>query len=740
MRRRWLFLVVLVGLVLSATPAAAVVGIVDPSAEPEVVLEPAEANKLAALQSLTFPILLSEVSPDDNAILAVASSAAAARVNFVDVNTAATTPVDLDFSQLPQFTEIGWRDATTAVYVSANEDFEPLLVSLDRLSGKVMTETLAIPGFPLSLAPNASRLLVALLFDDEALSTKPLKKSPFDLVVKRGGYKRVGPTKFDADQGDIRVSALQLGIASYDLNTKELVPLEIVPPGTGIVSQPMWTRDGSKVTFVRTAFFEAESGRGPGRTGDLLSEFIVQEALGNIPPQENPYLLGNVVDSFDIAARNFQPALLKAAEGNGDVFARVMWNPDGQTLMTQMWRPAQLTGRRYPTYTIPDRSYLRFYNAQGQQLGQLDRPEIEAPFTAYPQWIGGDEVVINAPTGLSYHLYFYNRVSGEFRKASIEEGTYYQVRPTQSGNLIYNFSSFQKPYELYRIQKNGIALFGLTRYNAEQAAINQIRADQVFFTLRNGQKRAGYILQPAGAAFPPRNARIVVWQQGGPGGTMTNEWGGNVEQPFNLLPNFGLAMLILPLPGREGWGPKFLNDLANGRNYGQIDIDEAAEAVQQMIRRGYTRQGSVGISGCSYGGYFSNQSITRHPNLYAAADAQCSLLDLNNEFQFGYTPFISYLMGRPPTADPEEYTRDSPYYNAVRVRTPLLLFHGTEDFLPVTITANYHDQIAAGKRPVVLLAFLDEGHGLGAPTSQFAAGQAQINWFRQYLGTGTARR
>ena len=29
---------------------------------------------------------------------------------------------------------------------------------------------------------------------------------------------------------------------------------------------------------------------------------------------------------------------------------------------------------------------------------------------------------------------------------------------------------------------------------------------------------------------------------------MTNEWGGNVEKPFNVLPNFGIAVLVLPLP------------------------------------------------------------------------------------------------------------------------------------------------------------------------------------------------
>ena len=161
--------------------------------------------------------------------------------------------------------------------------------------------------------------------------------------------------------------------------------------------------------------------------------------------------------------------------------------------------------------------------------------------------------------------------------------------------------------------------------------------------------------------------------------------------------------------------------------------DEQAQAVEQMIKRGYTSHGKVGITGCSYGGYFTTQSIARYPNLYAAANTQCTLLDLFTEWQIGFTPILSYLEGRPPTTDPDEYKRDSPIYNATQIRTPLLIFDGTFDFLPVTISGNLHDQVAANKTTVKFLKFRGEGHGLHAKNSQTTAAQAQIAWFRQYL-------
>jgi dipeptidyl aminopeptidase/acylaminoacyl peptidase len=744
MQQRWLAVLLLFGLVFTVTPAAATVKDIDPEHEPELTLDEAEVEKIKALQSSAFPALMSDVSPDDSTIITAAFAANQVQLSFVDVNDGSTVAINDSSGTLGPLSEIRWRDANTAVYVSLDENFSPVLVGLDRTSGGVVTETLALPGFPLSLAPNASRLLVVLFPEpsEDGFSFRPIQQSPFKLKVrspfsipvKRSPFKRVGPTIFDHEEEDLQMAPMELVLASFDLVSQEVIPLLNLPENTIPLLPPAWSPDGSKLAFPRITLPKI------GREGTPLSDVANQDSLGLLPPEKNPFLQGNVVDVFDFSTGSIQPAALKAAGGNGDLFGGVGWSTDGQTLMAQMQRPARLAGRPFPTYLFPDRSYLRFYDSNLQEAGTFQRAEIDAPYTSAPQWVSPDEIIINAPQGLSYRLFYYNRVSGEFRRVSVEDGTYYQVRSTRhSRQLIYNFSSFHKPYDVYRIGWDGTALTGLTYHNYELQQINQIRADQVTFTMRSGAKRTGYLLQPADAPFPPRNARIVVWQQGGPGGTMTNEWGAFAEQPFNLLPNFGLAMLVLPLQSREGYGPQFNNALAEGRNFGSIDIDEQAQAVQQMIRRGYAGSKGVGITGCSYGGYFASQSITRHPRLYAAANTQCTLLDLYHEWQFGFTPVVSYLEGRPPTADPAEYTRDSPIYNAVRVRTPLLIFHGTLDFLPVSLAVNFHDQIDAGDTPVEMLRFEGEGHGLRSPTSQLVAVQAQIAWFRQYLVAGKSR-
>jgi dipeptidyl aminopeptidase/acylaminoacyl peptidase len=56
--------------------------------------------------------------------------------------------------------------------------------------------------------------------------------------------------------------------------------------------------------------------------------------------------------------------------------------------------------------------------------------------------------------------------------------------------------------------------------------------------------------------------------------------------------------------------------------------------------------------------------------------------------------------------------------------------------LPVSIVANFRDQVAAVGTPVELITFQDEGHGLSQPSNKMAAAQAQIRWFQRYLATG----
>jgi dipeptidyl aminopeptidase/acylaminoacyl peptidase len=530
------------------------------------------------------------------------------------------------------------------------------------------------------------------------------------------------------------MTTMQLSVV--DLTDGSSRPLASYPAGVvpGLVD---WRPDGAQLALTVFGQFDPGQTRSQGRErldGALISDQVYRDVTGNMPPSINPMLQGNELQVYDLESG--ASSRLRAADTGGVTFVAPVWSTDNRTLMAQMFHPTKLSDRTYPSYSLgsASRTSYRFYTSELQPLGNFEAQPVSAPFSSSGVFVSPDEVIFQSVVGNEAHPYYYNRVSGEFRDIADRAGSFTQLVATrQSRRLIFQHSSFTNPPDLYRAGWDGTGLSRLTWSNEELRQASQTREYPVSFTLRNGQRRPGTLILPADVPYPPKNVRILVWQEGGPGGPMNNQWLTNVENPYALLPNFGFGLLVVPLSGREGNGPGVVEALSDRNNFGQIDIDEQAQIVRQMISRGWTSSPKLGLVGCSYGGYFAWQSIITYPDLYAAANPQCALVDLQVEWSRGYAEAMPALQGRPPWAQPAEYVRDSPSYNVAKVKAAVLSFHGTDDFLPIVQNTNMHLQLVNAGRPARMLQFAGAGHGLGRPDYQLYAAQEQIQWFRTYL-------
>lgn len=767
MRPYWIVLLLVI-LLAGVTPAQAeIVTIESPDEESPPLIEPEEIPRIEQLQNPFRYLLVEPLSPDDEAVLAIFVTPNDAELVFLNVNDGSTVLVEPFLQTIFPLTNLVWLDETNLVGLGVNifafsesDLFVAFLINRETGDVEVFPIGDAIQGLPINLAPDASKALVISNFSlDGNQQTNQLQQlqhlggqgqfeqinqllSPFKTRVQIRP-ERALPSKLrkfaplldrlqDGDDEDIEIAPEVTEYAVVDLETLALTPVLTLPENSAIITEPAWTPDGSKLAITRTTFEDV--GRGEVTLGSL----VTQDTLGSLPPAENPLLQGNAVEVFDLTSGTLQASQLRAADGNGDLFLAAAWSPDGQTLMTQMGRPAQLAGRTYPIYTLQflESGYLRFYNSSLQEVGAFDAPQTTVPF-ARVWFVGPDELIINSLVGPSLRIYYHNRATGEVRELSFASGSYSDVIPSSRRvrQVIFVYSSFINPPEVYRIGWDGQALAALTYFNVElQQQVNRVQFHEVRFTLANGAVREGFLVQPADQPFPPQDIPLVIWQEGGPGVPIFNSYAANVENPYNLLPNFGISVLVMPFSGRPGFGPQFYNDLANGNNFGAVDIDEAAQVARQMITLGWTSSGKLGITGCSYGGYFVAQSIARHPDLYAAANPQCGLYDNFTEWQTGFQGLMSYLEGTTPAGNPLEYAQDSPGYIAGNVRnTATLIFHGTDDFLPINIAESYHDALEQTGSPVRMVQFVDEGHGLGNADNQLYAAQEQISWFRQYL-------
>ena len=739
-----------------------------------------EVEKIKRLQTESRASeIISPVSPDDQAALANFGD----RLGFLNIQDGTFTPLDrsvlsgrfVPIVSLLGMTPWGWRDDRTLVGVGVEvvdpeqDEVNPALVTIDRLTGEI--DGVALPRDlleqqPVSLAPDGSRLLLLAQPepDDDAslnvvkaqvtwphIATSTAQALPAALQQQAqafaagSAYGRrllaLRPLLAPGDDDDEMVAAAEdTRLLVYNVADGDTHELRSFAPGIMMLGFA-WSQDSARLaaSFLGMFDYSEEPTLRDSRPldGALLSEQIYRDVTGNLPPAENPLLQRNTVEVFDLNSGDDKT--LRAADGNGQLLRGASWSTDGQTLLVQAYQPGRLVGRRHPIYTpqFLESASFRFYNFDLEEIGQINAPQLAAGGDG--QFITPDEVLFDTLVGTNVRPYYYNRISGEFRSLGQRAGVYGNVTATRlSRQIVFQYSSFTDPPELYRLNWDGTALSRLTWANEELRQFSKTRQDPVTFQLANKQTRAGVLIQPADAPFPPRDVRIVVWQEGGPGIPMTNDWAANVENPYALLPNLGVAVLVVPLSGRYGLGPRVYSALYDGANFGQIDIDEQAQIVRQMIARHWTSKGKVGITGCSYGGYFTLQSLVRHPDLYAAANAQCAILDSVVEWSRGYAVLMPYLEGGPPWAADAEYRRDSPIYNADKITTPLLTFHGTNDFLPITQNENMHLQLVNRNLPAKMLEFVGAGHGLvrneelDAAYELYAA-QEQILWFRQYL-------
>ena len=321
---------------------------------------------------------------------------------------------------------------------------------------------------------------------------------------------------------------------------------------------------------------------------------------------------------------------------------------------------------------------------------------------------------------------------------------------TAGNTLVAVLSNAGDPGEMYVAKRSDDATFtdftAVTNFNEAKRAQVNVTYEPIEYTTSGGYTVRGAYIYPADWTFPPAKPMpVVVWQQGGPGGQMYNQWGTSVESPFTMLPAFGIPVFMVNAVGRLSNGATFYTDMADGDNYGQLDILDVKQGVELLINQNVVDPNAVGVTGCSYGGYFTLQSLVEFPDFYAAGNSQCSLNDMMYEYNFGWAPFLAYLIGDSPTSNPVEYVRDSPTYRSSQIKAPLLQFHGTNDFLFFEHITNIHDQVEANGVPSRFFRGEGYGHGIGDVSrgdgsgvkGQSYAFQLQLQWFREHLGAAS---
>jgi dipeptidyl aminopeptidase/acylaminoacyl peptidase len=212
--------------------------------------------------------------------------------------------------------------------------------------------------------------------------------------------------------------------------------------------------------------------------------------------------------------------------------------------------------------------------------------------------------------------------------------------------------------------------------------------------------------------YLPKDATVarhpaLVWLHGGwPGaGSIRNEF----DRSIQYFVDHGFVVLAPNCRGSAGFG----DELARF-HHGDDIVPDIAAGVNYLRGLKSVDGASIGVVGFSFGGLLALRSITQQPELFAAAVDFYGLSDLVRYYQDNppARPALSQLLGGTPSQNPEAYRTASPVNFVDRIRTPLLLLHGSaDDFAPYQHSVELAKALERAHKVYEFISYRFAGHG-----------------------------
>lgn len=158
-------------------------------------------------------------------------------------------------------------------------------------------------------------------------------------------------------------------------------------------------------------------------------------------------------------------------------------------------------------------------------------------------------------------------------------------------------------------------------------------------------------------------------------------------------------------------------------------VDDAEAAINAVDNLGYINRKKVAVGGHSYGAFMTANLLT-HSNLFACGIAR------SGAYNRTLTPFGFQSEQRNYWDVPAIYNGISPFMNADKMKTPLLLVHGEADNNPGTFTLQTERYFQALKNlgaPTRMVILPKESHGYAAKENIFHLLWEQDQFLEKYL-------
>lgn len=234
---------------------------------------------------------------------------------------------------------------------------------------------------------------------------------------------------------------------------------------------------------------------------------------------------------------------------------------------------------------------------------------------------------------------------------------------------------------------------------------------------------------------------LMLSIHGGPSGADLDLWSERWSTYPNLLAQRGMFILKPNYHGSSNHGLAFVESIRE--NYYEPEMEDIIKAIDILHKQGKVDKAQLGTMGWSAGAIITTMLTVRYPDMFKVAAPGAGDVNWTSDYgtcRFGVS-FDQHYFGGAPWDDTngkiynENYILKSPLFEIEKIKTPTIIFHGSEDrAVPRDQGWEYFRGLQqVGKAPVRFLWFPGQPHGLGKITHQLRKMEEEITWIETYL-------
>jgi dipeptidyl aminopeptidase/acylaminoacyl peptidase len=351
---------------------------------------------------------------------------------------------------------------------------------------------------------------------------------------------------------------------------------------------------------------------------------------------------------------------------------------------------------------------------------------LDGNFSAWGWSPDGSRILLCQLVAAQYQLYVYDLANSALHKLDHPHGTFGYGYFYSDDEIFASWQDSTHPPQL-------IALDATT---GTQTRVVLPAGDEtppsrpwksVSFISSGGASIQAWLAVPEGAGpFP-----TILHTHGGPTSVQTETFYASAQAWLD----HGFAFMSVNYRGSVTFGRQF--EQAIFGQLGNLEVDDLAAAHAWLVAQRVAQPDAVLLTGGSYGGYLTLQTIGRRPELWAGGMAVVAIADWRLMYEDQAETLRGYqrsLFGGTPDELPEAHAASSPITYAEQLRAPILVIQGRNDTRCPARQMQVYEARLRELGKAIEVHWFDAGHGSRAMQQNIEHQELMLRWAYRILG------